>query len=48
MLRILTDRRVLLSTAVVGGLILVALWPTAVAVELARVTRGPLVVTIDE
>jgi HlyD family secretion protein len=48
MLRVLTDRRVLLSTAVVGGLILVALWPTAVAVELARVTRGSLVVTIDE
>jgi HlyD family secretion protein len=48
MLRILTDRRVLLSAAVVGGLLLVALWPTAVAVELARVTRGPLVVTIDE
>ena len=48
MLRVLTDRRVLLSTAVVGGLVLVALWPTAVAVELASVTRGPLVVTIDE
>ena len=48
MLRILTDRRVLLSAAVGGGLVLVALWPTAVAVELASVTRGPLVVTVDE
>jgi HlyD family secretion protein len=48
MLRILTDRRVLLSTAAVGGLVLVALWPTPVAVELATVTRGALVVTIDE
>jgi HlyD family secretion protein len=48
MLRVLTDRRVLLSTAVIGGLVLVALWPTTEAVELASVTRGPLVVTIDE
>jgi HlyD family secretion protein len=48
MLRVLTDRRVLLSTAVVGGLLLVALWPARIAVELASVTRGPLVVTIDE
>ena len=48
MLRVLTDRRVLLSAALVGGLVLVALWPTAVPVDLAGVTRGPLVVTIDE
>jgi HlyD family secretion protein len=48
MLRLLTDRRVVLSAAVIGGLVLVALWPTAVAVELSTVTRGPLVVTIDE
>ncbi len=48
MLRVLTDRRVLLSTAVIGGLVLVALWPTPVPVDLAGVTRGPLVVTIDE
>ena len=48
MLRILTDRRVLLSAALVGGLIAVALWPRAVAVDLAPASRGPLVVTVDE
>jgi HlyD family secretion protein len=33
---------------VIGGLLVVALWPRAIAGELAPVTRGPLVVTIDE
>ena len=36
-----------------GGLLLVALivvglWPRAVPVEVATITRGPLVVTVDE
>ena len=48
MLRLLTDRRLLLSTVVIGGLIAIALWPSAVTVDLAPVSRGPLVVTIDE
>ena len=48
MLRLLTDRRVLLSTAIIGGLAAVALWPRAVPVDLAVVSRGPLVVTVDE
>jgi HlyD family secretion protein len=48
MLRLLTDRRVLLSTAVIGGLLLIAFWPTAVTVDVASVTRGALVVTVDE
>lgn len=48
MLRWLTNRRVLLSAAVIGGLLAVALWPTAVPVEVAAVSRGPLVVTVDE
>lgn len=48
MLRVLTDRRVLLSVAVIGGLAGVALWPQAIDVDVARVSRGPLVVTIDE
>jgi HlyD family secretion protein len=30
------------------GLIAIALWPSAVTVDLASVSRGPLVVTIDE
>ena len=48
MLRLLTNRRVLISAAVIAGLIAVALWPATVLVELAAVARGPLVVTIDE
>jgi HlyD family secretion protein len=48
MLRLLTNRRVLVSLAVVAGLLAVALWPTAIAVDVADVGRGPLVVTVDE
>ncbi len=48
MFRVLTDRRVLLSIAAIGGLLGVALWPRSVVVELASVARGPLVVTVDE
>jgi len=48
MLRLLTDRRLLLSTVVIGSLIAIALWPSAVTVDVAPVSRGPLVVTIDE
>lgn len=48
MSRLITDRRVLLSIAVIGGLLGVALWPRAVTVEVASVARGPLVVTVDE
>lgn len=48
MLRLLTDRRLVLSAVVIGTLTAVALWPRAVVVELATVSRGPLVVTIDE
>ena len=48
MFRILSDRRVLLSVAVVGGLAAVAFWPRAVQVNVAAVSRGPLVVTVDE
>lgn len=48
MWRIVTNRRVLQAAAVVLALLAVALWPRAVAVEVAAVTRGPLVVTIDE
>jgi HlyD family secretion protein len=46
--RLLTNRRVLISVAVVAVLLAVALWPTAIPVETSVVTRGPLVVTIDE
>jgi HlyD family secretion protein len=48
MLRLLKNRRVLISAAVIAALVAVALWPATVPVELAAVSRGPLVVTIDE
>jgi HlyD family secretion protein len=48
MIRFLKDRRLLLSTVVIGGLTAIALWPSAVAVDVAAVSRGPLVVTVDE
>jgi len=46
--RLLKDRRILLSVLVIGSLVGVGLWPRAVSVDVARVSRGPLVVTIDE
>jgi HlyD family secretion protein len=48
MLRLLTNRRVLLGVAVVAGLLTVALWPTATPVDVHVLGRGPLVVTVDE
>ena len=48
MLRILTNRRVLVSLVIVGGLLAVALWPTTLTVDMATVSRGALVVTVDE
>jgi HlyD family secretion protein len=48
MLRLLKNRRLWISVAVIGGLLAVALWPTTVPVDVAAVARGPLVVTIDE
>ncbi len=48
MWRLVTNRRVLMGAAVVLALLAVALWPQSVAVDVGPVTRGPLVVTIDE
>jgi HlyD family secretion protein len=48
MRKLLFNRRVLISLAVVGGLLAVALWPATVPVELGAVSRGPLMVTVDE
>jgi len=48
MLRLLVNRRVLGFAAVVACLLTVALWPTAVPVDVAAVSTGPLVVTVDE
>jgi HlyD family secretion protein len=45
---LLLNRRVLLGTVLVAGLLAVALWPETVVVDVAVVTAGPLRVTIDE
>jgi HlyD family secretion protein len=41
-------RRLLIPAAIVLGLLAVALWPKTVPVDVAVVSRGPLVVTVDE
>ena len=48
MLRLLTNRRVLGSAVVIAGLITIVLWPATLPVDVAPVSRGPLVVTVDE
>lgn len=48
MWRLLANRRVLMGAAVVAVLVAVTLWPRAVAVDVGPVTRGRLVVTVDE
>ena len=48
MLRLLKNRRLWIALGVIGALLAVAFWPSTVAVDVASVTRGPLVVTIDE
>jgi HlyD family secretion protein len=48
MMRVFSDRRLWLSTAVIASLTAVALWPRTIAVDLAAISRGALVLTIDE
>jgi HlyD family secretion protein len=48
MLGVFANRRVLGAVAVVAGLIAVALWPRSADVDVASLSRGPLLVTIDE
>lgn len=48
MRRLVRNPRVLLVSAVIAGLLLVALWPEAIPVEVVPATRGPLAVTVDE
>ena len=40
--------RILALLGTAGGLLAFALWPTPVDVDVAAVSRGPLVVTVDE
>ena len=47
-LRHLKSRKVQAGLALVAVLFAVALWPASVPADLAPVTRGPLVVTVDE
>jgi HlyD family secretion protein len=47
-LRLLTNRRVLISAGVVAVLLAIALWPSTIPVETAVVSTGPLMVTADE
>jgi HlyD family secretion protein len=42
------NRRVIIGVLVVVGLLAAALWPSTVPVDTAVVSRGPLVVTVDE
>ncbi len=48
MARLLGHWRVLVLTAGIGGLLIFALWPAPVEVDMATVSRGPLMVTVDE
>jgi len=42
------NTRTLISMAVIGGLLAVALWPRSATVDVATVSRGRLAVTVDE
>jgi HlyD family secretion protein len=48
MWRTLVNRRVLGLVAVVAALLALVLWPTRIPVDVAAVSTGPLVVTVDE
>ncbi len=48
MMRLLKNPRLIASVLVVAGILAVALWPKAVEVDVVRVERGPMRVTIDE
>lgn len=48
MTRLRLSRGLLAGLAAFGGLVAVALWSTAVTVDVTTVARGPLTVTIDE
>ena len=48
MLALRAHRRALFGILGVGAVVALAFWPETVGVDVARVTRGPLVVTVDE
>ena len=47
-MRIILNRRFILPAAVVLLLLALALWPKTIEVDIGPVTRGPLVVTVDD
>src|SRR5918994_5295777 len=47
-MRILKNPRLLSAVALVAVILAVALWPRAIQIDVARVERGPMQVTIDE
>ena len=47
-MRILKNPRLLSAVALVAVILAVALWPRAMEIDVARVERGPMQVTIDE
>lgn len=47
-MKIFRSRRGLIGPAAVAGLLVFALWPRGVEVDMATVTRGPLTVTVDD
>jgi HlyD family secretion protein len=46
--RLLLNRRVWISVGLVAALLAIALWPTAAPVDVGGVSRGSLVVTVDD
>jgi HlyD family secretion protein len=48
MMRFLKNPRLMAVVLLVAGILAVALWPDAIEIDVARVTRGPMEVTIDE
>ena len=48
MRRLLLNTRILIGLAALAALLAIALWPRPAAVDAATVSRGPLVVTVDE
>jgi HlyD family secretion protein len=41
-------KRLIAALLVVGGIVAAAMWPESIEVDMVRVTRGPLQVTLDE
>jgi HlyD family secretion protein len=48
MMRLLKSPRLIAAVVIVAGILAVALWPEAIEVDVVRVERGPMRVTVDE